>query len=324
MKSVRHIFFLSLLCLAASCDEDKASFSIQPSLGFESTATNLSETNAGGVRVNLVSNARFTEPVTVTLTITNVGQVQYGVDYTTEPAASGSTLTLTIDADNETPGFFVYPTPGTDEVRKVLFEISSIVGSGLQLAQASAITHSLSILKVTEPQTIVSYAFEDCQTAPVGPTERIVAGAMTASTWLCTSFGYPDETTRATEANAFGKGSGTSNAYLVFPAIDGNTFNELTISMLVYSRFTGSGDIKVRYSSNYSGDGDPEAAGVTWTDLETLNNQLPADGSRVWTTVTGTITDVSGANFYVAIQYIGATSSSASNWRIDNLEIKGN
>lgn len=94
--------------------------------------------------------------------------------------------------------------------------------------------------------------------------------------------------------------------------------------MFVESYYTGAGTLSVKYSNTYSGTGSPEAEGVTWTELKALNDELPAIGSRKWVQVDGLIENVSGEKFYIAIQYKGAQSASASSWQIDDLEIKGN
>lgn len=130
------------------CDDNDQSFSITPSIGFESTVTSVLETTTAGTRIALVSNVKLSEPVSVSISLTNIGTVQYGVDYTTEPAAVDNVITLTLDPDAESQGFYIYPVQGAEEVRKVFFEITSVQGSGMNLAQAAALTHTLSITKI--------------------------------------------------------------------------------------------------------------------------------------------------------------------------------
>ncbi|NBP69888.1 MAG: hypothetical protein EBU52_14215 [Cytophagia bacterium] len=130
------------------CDDNEQSFSITPAIGFETTQTNVLESATAGTRIGLVSNVRLKEQVTVTIQLTNIGTVQYGVDYTTEPAAVDNVVTLTLDPEAATQGFFIYPATGNADARKVLFEITSVQGSGLKLAQASATSHTVSINKI--------------------------------------------------------------------------------------------------------------------------------------------------------------------------------
>ncbi len=141
--------FFSLILSASifACNEEDNGFSIKPSLGFESTFTFLQESNSTGTKVGVSANVTLTESVEVRIAITEVGNVAYGLDYTTEPEPVNNEIILTIDPETEQPGFFVYPTVGTEITRQVIFEISSVAGSGLALAQPLALVHTLSINK---------------------------------------------------------------------------------------------------------------------------------------------------------------------------------
>jgi len=141
------LFILVLSFGIFSCSDDDNGFSIKPSLGFESTFTFLQETNSTGAKVGVAANVNLTESVEVRITLTEVGNIEYGVDYTTEPEPINNEIVLTIDPETEQPGFFVYPTVGTEITRQVIFEISSVTGSGLTLAQPLALVHTLSINK---------------------------------------------------------------------------------------------------------------------------------------------------------------------------------
>ncbi|CAN0475989.1 unnamed protein product, partial [Phaeothamnion confervicola] len=156
-------------------------------------------------------------------------------------------------------------------------------------------------------------------------TEHVVSGP---STWGCSGFGFPDEASSNTcrEANAFNKGGTVgSNSYLITTnPIDGTQYNNLYVSAQVYSRFTGNGGIKFLYSINYSGTGDPEADGVTWTELTTINELLPAAGTQDWKGVAQFIENIGDEPVYIAIQHAGGTTSSSSSWRIDDFSIKAN
>lgn len=144
----------------------------------------------------------------------------------------------------------------------------------------------------------------------------------------CTAATYPDEASSnmCREANAFNKGgAGASNSYLVMTTpIDGTQYDFLYISAQVYSRFTGAGGISFVYSTNYSGTGDPEADGVTWTELTEINAALPAAGTQDWKSVAQLVENVGDDLVYIAIQHKGGTTGSSSSWRIDDFSIKGN
>lgn len=171
-----------------------------------------------------------------------------------------------------------------------------------------------------------AFLFEDFSACPgTNFTERIATGV---STWGCSGFGYPDDaqTNMCREANAFNKGGTTaSNSYLVITnPVHGTEYNNLYISAQVYSRFTGAGGIKFVYSTNYSGTGNPEADGVTWTELSKINAALPAAGTQSWKGVAELLEDIGDEDVYIAIRHAGGTTASSSSWRIDDFSIKGN
>lgn len=179
-------------------------------------------------------------------------------------------------------------------------------------------------MKVTDNTT--AFFFDNFATCPSANfVERVASGV---STWGCSGFGFPDEasTNRCAEANAFNKGGTTgSNSYFVKALpVDGNLYDNIYISAQVYSRFTGAGGIKFVYSTNYSGTGNPEADGVTWTELTEINAALPAAGTQSWKGVAQFIENIGNEQIYIAIQHVGGTTVSSSSWRIDDFSIKGN
>lgn len=245
----------------------------------------------------------------------------YGSSYVTyPPMLEPGTITLTVPAgENQTYFDFVPMNDGIVEVNDYNYKF--------QIEQTSESIRSVgqSVFKFTvkEPP-LFSENFNECSGSPATFTERIVDGAMAAATWGCTNFGYPSESTKATEANAFNKGAGVSNSYLVINnPIDGTMFNELIVKCLVYSRFSGAGQLKLKYSTNYSGTGNPEADGVTWTEVDGTAAQMPSAGSQTWTEVSGSFPTGGASQVYIAFQYIGGTTSSASNWRVEDVTIKG-
>lgn len=249
----------------------------------------------------------------------------YGYSYVTNPPQlEPGIITLTIpEGENETSFSFAPVSDGISECTGYSYEFT-IEGANNSI---KSIGQGKFMMKVTDTTPgLLDFDFENCVSAiPAGTTEVRAEGenVMQANTWGCTSFGFPNDNTRAIEANAFGKGAGTSNSYLMFNAIDISDLNGFCISAVVYSRFSGAGQIKFLYSTNYSGTGNPEASGVVWNEIPTMNQNLPAAGSRVWKAVNATIEDVGGNTVYVAVQYKGGTTSSASNWRIDEFQVKG-
>lgn len=244
----------------------------------------------------------------------------YGNSYTTNPPQlQPGIITLTIPA-NETSASFTF-IPRYDGIvepadYKYTFTIEQFSNSIRSVGQDE--------FKLTVREgRLRSYNFNTCSGIPAGFSEQIATGdgVMTASTWTCTSFGFPNDTPNAVEANAFGKGTGTSNSYFVMDAIDGTQLSTYYIDFEMYSRFSGPGTITVLYSTNYSGTGNPEAEGVTWNTID-VSSQFPTAGSRVWNHVAGEV-EIPGANqVYFAFRFQGGTGAASANWRLDDIVIK--
>jgi hypothetical protein len=319
MKVNKNILTIAAVVFSVfACSDDGLKFDITPSIGFETTDATVAENNASGIRVNLYTNVPITEEGSVTI---EVNGLTYGVDYTSDPAVIDNTITLPLSADVETPSFFIYPILSSVSPRYINFTITSVEGGGLQLAQPNSLNYTLAIAK--DFQVIVTHAFEDCSTDPASFTEQNVTGAIQANIWGCNANGFPTTPSICGEANAFGKGTGAFNSYLILPVINASAYEAIRVKMQAYSHFTSTGDdvLKVRYSTNYSGTGNPEAGGVTWIDMVDLNAQMPAEGSRAWTEVSGEFNS-SASSLYIAIQYKGSTSPSTANYRIDDFEVK--
>ncbi|MFZ9982597.1 MAG: choice-of-anchor J domain-containing protein [Cyclobacteriaceae bacterium] len=278
-------------------------------------------------------------PVTITLKTSRILNVEsqvnifiqgngagYGASYVTNPPQlEPGITTLTIQPGESDASFtFIPQYDGIFEPLGYEYQFK-VLGASNAIKSVGNGVFTMKVADNTSP--FLEYDFNDCVTVPVGPTEVVVPGdgIMQTSTWGCTSFGFPNETTSAAEANAFGKGvPGVSNSYLIIPAFSGNDYNQVYVSMEVYSRFTGAGSIQVLYSNNYSGSGNPEAEGVTWTPVDQMNSQIPAAGSRVWKNVGALLDNLSGQEVYFAIQFKGGSTTSSSSWRIDNFSLKGN
>lgn len=319
---MRTIFLTSfvVLALVLSCSEEfeQATITFYPNL--EAAASEPAPGEQGTpYRVELITSRVLAKESQINIRIEGNG-AGYGNSYLTNPPPlQPGIVTLTIPANTSTASFTFTPlNDGVVEVNDYTYRfiIEATSNSIRSIGQNTFTYH------VTEPPLFAA-DFNACSGSPAGFVERIVPGAMAAATWGCTDFGYPNETTKAAEANAFGKGAGTSNAYLILQdPLNGIDFNQLFISMRVYSRFSGAGQIRLKYSTNYTGTGNPEATGVVWTEVAGSTALLPNAGSRVWTDVTGTINDIGDEPVYVAIHFTGGTTGSSSNWRIDDFIVK--
>ena len=320
MRNTYKVFALSLLILLSCSEEqyEQATITFYPTLSAEATEP-AAGTNGSPLTVSLLTSRVLAKETQVNIKIEGNG-AGYGYSYLTfPPQLEPGIVTLTIPAGEKSTSFTFTPlNDGIVEVNDYHynFKIDQANGSVRSVGQGSF------AFTVIEPP-LVDVNFDDCSGTPAEFTEVIVPGAMSATTWACTSFGYPDETTSAAEANAFGKGEGTSNSYLVMnEPIDGSQIDDVLLKVKIYSRFSGAGTLKVLYSANYSGSGNPEADGVTWSELEGVSASMPTAGSRTWADVEGSISNIGDGPVYIAFQYKGGTSGSASNWRLDNLVIK--
>ncbi|MCZ8355896.1 MAG: hypothetical protein O9340_14240 [Cyclobacteriaceae bacterium] len=299
-------------------DYEAATVTFYPSLA-GSTTEPAPGTAGTPFRVDLVTSRVLARESQVNIKVAGNG-AGYGFSYVTNPPQlQQGIITLTIPAGETTTFFTITPlNDGVVEVNdyEYTFTIDQFSNSIRSTGQNTFKFY------VAEPP-LVDQNFNDCSGAPAAFTENIVPGSMAATLWACTDFGYPDESTKAVEANAFGKGAGVANSYLILnEPLDGADFNEMVFSMQVYSRFSGAGQLKLKYSTTYSGAGNPEADGVIWTDVPNFSEQLPSAGSRAWVLVKASVKDVPDQPVYVAFQFQGGTTGSSSNWRIDDFNIK--
>lgn len=141
-------------------------------------------------------------------------------------------------------------------------------------------------------------------------------------TWACTSFGRDPGNPKGTAAypnavqmNGYANSANVANEdWLISPAL---TLASTTYPLLSYwtrTAFNGPA-LRLRVSTNYSGTGDPNASGVTWTDL---NANFPAQGSDVWQTNSLDLSAYKTRAVYVAFVY-NSTTNAAARWTVDDV-----
>ncbi len=312
---------LGLLVACDGNDYDGVTVTFYPTLAGEATEPAAGKA-ADAVIVQVKTSRVLWEDSQINIRIEGNG-AGYGYSYITEPAMlETGILTLAIPAGENAATFQFQPIndgifePFNYEYTFHIDQTSNLIES---VGQA---TYSLKVVDGTDP--FESFDFEDCTTNFAQFTEQTVTGdgIMTAKVWKCTTGGN-NGSTGAIIGNAYGGGNGTSNAYLVFAPIDGELYSTVYLSMYVKSLHTGAGGIKVLYSTNYSGTGNPEGQGVTWTEMTDLNEDLPNQGSLIWTKADGLIENINGGKLYIAIQNKGGQSAGASDWVIDDVQLKG-
>lgn len=117
-----------------------------------------------------------------------------------------------------------------------------------------------------------------------------------------------------TYANANAYNLGATESWLITPAITPINAGGVVLSFSSAKNYTGP-DIQVKYSTNYSGTGNPSTA--TWTDV--TSDCTLSSGSWTWTN-SGDV-EVAGASpIYFAWIYT-SEASSAAGWEIDNIMV---
>ncbi|GAA4315504.1 hypothetical protein GCM10023183_36150 [Nibribacter koreensis] len=143
-----------------------------------------------------------------------------------------------------------------------------------------------------------------------------------AQVWASTNFGQTclsgcSATTvdKAVQINGFANGNNANEDWLISPAMDLASFTNFPVlSFASISAFEGN-QLKLMYSTNYSGAGNPNDA--TWTEI---TNVFPASNSSVWTVADG-IELPKNANVHVAFVYT-STTEAASRWTVDNFKVE--
>ena len=134
------------------------------------------------------------------------------------------------------------------------------------------------------------------------------------------------------QLSAFGSTQANVTTWLVTSGINLGTYPTKTLTFGTSGGYANGATLKVLVSSNYTGTGNPWAAGVTWTDLTSSATlaTIPASGYASGFTPSGNISLNSySGTVYVAFKYEGAdpagtASDKTTTWQIDNILVTGN
>ncbi|MEJ7662825.1 MAG: choice-of-anchor J domain-containing protein [Hymenobacter sp.] len=223
---------------------------------------------------------------TYTLTGTNLTGpvVVRGGNVSKDGTTFGDSLTYTVAELAQPRQVYVRVMPTQ------LGQVTGATTSTITNSSAGATTRLVTVTVTGNDPTQTVYDFNACTggtTLSDGWLQYSVSGPQT---WACTAFGrdpgqpsgknaYPN----AVQMNGY-DGSAKANVanedWLISPAL---TLANTTYPLLSYwtrTAFNGPA-LRLRVSTNYSGTGDPNASGVTWTDL---NAEFPTQGSDVWQT----------------------------------------
>lgn len=138
-----------------------------------------------------------------------------------------------------------------------------------------------------------------------------------AQVWATTNFGHTCLTgctgatvDKAAQINGYASVAQDNEDWLISPQLDLTGFvNYPALSFWSISAFAGDG-LQLKYSTNYTGSGDPTLA--NWT---TLDGKFPASNTATWTKSSNII--LPKLNMYVAVIYTSNTTA-ASRWTFDD------
>ncbi|MBC6989720.1 T9SS-dependent choice-of-anchor J family protein [Hymenobacter sp. BT491] len=173
-----------------------------------------------------------------------------------------------------------------------------------------------------DPNNLV-FSFDNCATTVSdGWTQFSLTGDQT---WACTTFGHDaaDATGKASkpngvQINGFANGTNVTNEdWFISPAFNTASFTFPLLSFWSRVAFNGA-PLRLRVSTDYSGSGNPNAAGVTWTDLDAF---FPAIGTDTWTLSTVDLSAYKAATVYVAFVY-NATTEEGARWTLDDVSLR--
>ena len=142
-----------------------------------------------------------------------------------------------------------------------------------------------------------------------------VPGSKQDRGWECNGDG--ESGSQGLKVSALGGVAGTVDAWLISAkAFDLSSVSEAILSFDGKSSAAGSGEVKIMYSEDYSGSGDPTDA--SWTELAVT---MPAAGSDTYESVEVDMLSAIGKTAYLAFQFVGGTNTSSVAYEIDNISV---
>lgn len=154
-KSISSILSVTLLALvtifAVSCSEDEPPLP-DNLVSFESAEIGLTD-DENDVTISLNLSRAISSPTTLQISYTAQG-VEYGEDFTINPAPAGNTLTVTVPQNSTTVSFTVTRTTTRflEGTESIAFEITDVGETDVLLGETSVITLSFSAIVSTGAQ----------------------------------------------------------------------------------------------------------------------------------------------------------------------------
>ena len=233
--------------------------------------------------------------------------ITYNVDTDTE-TLTGTTipswLTFTKDEANNTALLTGTPTSadiGTHNVVLTLTEGSETVTQNF----------NIEVVPFNTTQDIIDVDFTTC------PPENWTTYSVSSNeNWNCDAQTY--------SVNGY-NGNEASNDWFISPSLNLQDYINEVLTFKTWTQYSDGGitdpEVKLKYSTNYSGSGDPTSA--TWTEI---NYTYSAEDSQSWTN-SGNIdlSNINESSVYLAFQYLssGIGAGTSAYWKIDDILLQG-
>ncbi|NVO84653.1 T9SS-dependent choice-of-anchor J family protein [Hymenobacter terrestris] len=203
-----------------------------------------------------------------------------------------------------------------------LGQASGAVSGTATVSSAGASSRAVVLRGAGNDPSQTVFDFNDCNATALadGWIQFSVTGS--AQAWACTSFGRnPTDPTdsapnpSAVQMNGFANGGNVANEdWLISPALNLTSTSFPLLSYWTRTAFNGPG-LRLLVSTTYSGTGNPNASGVTWTDLSA---NFPAQNSNVWQNNSLDLSGYKRTGVYVAFVYT-STTNGAARWTVDDV-----
>lgn len=224
------------------------------------------------------------------------------------------------------------PVVGANSYKKVAAELTPMVGKkifiGFQYigaSSSSSTSYEMDNFSISEDGTGFEFyglPFADdlnsCSTFNVPSTfiQERAAGSKQDRGWECGANGVSGS--QAVRATALGGVAGAVDAWLISAkAFDLSTTSEGVLTFDIKSATAGTGTLKILWSENYTGSGEPTTG--TWTEFAGF--MAPTGGSDSYGTTDIDIQAAIGKTVYLAFQFVGGTNSSSISFDIDNINV---
>ncbi|WP_053076556.1 ExeM/NucH family extracellular endonuclease [Caenimonas sp. SL110] len=242
---------------------------------------------------------------------------------TTITASDGSTISAAVRADgNALVAGHAGISVGATATTSIVWSEQSVDGATYKAAAAGQLGGFAAGSNVGSPGAPagagVTTPYTESFSTTLGDFTVFSVDADAARTWTRSS------ATSTAEVNGFGD-SAPANDWLISRGFD---LTKTDVEYLSFTTFTNFADaagadpeLRVLWSSNYSGSGTPSAA--TWTELSYTPS--PTDSETITPSGLINLSAITGNNVFFAFQYTssGTAGDSASLWRVDDVKIEG-